>query len=438
MNKKETKFKETEIGEIPEDWDILMMKDVGRVITGKTPPTKIKEYFGSDFPFIKIPDMGKSVYIEKSETMLSKKGAEYMGKLKLPKDSVMVSCLATIGKVGITKKESFTNQQINSLICDTKKVYPLWVYYFLKNNVLYLENLGGGGSVYTNISKSKFENAIIPTPTTDEQKEIIKILFDLDAKIELNQEMNKTLETTGQNLFKRWFVDFEFPNEKGEPYKSSGGEMVKSELGEIPKDWKDGQIGDLIMNQGGFAFKSSHFFDSGEIGIIKIKNVSGGVVDINSTQFVNKETVQNLDKKFKINPRSVLIAMTGAEVAKIGVVPNTQKDLWLNQRVGMFVEKTEGGLLFSYLLLTSSKYQELLKNKAYGSAQPNISSSDIESVKVLVPKAELLISFNNIFKPIFYKITENLYEMDYLTQIRDSLLPKLMTGKIRVPVGVRT
>ena len=232
---KQTKFKETEIGKIPEDWEIQKVKDLGKVITGKTPPTKESKYFGKDYPFVEIPDMGMCVRVENSETMLSNEGAQYMYNLKLPPDSVMVSCLATIDKAGITAKESFTNQQINSVVPNNNKVIPEWIYYYFKDNAEQLKSLGGGGSIYTNISKSRFESAKIILPPITEQRAIAKVLSDLNKKIEINNQTNKTLEAIGQALFNRWFVDFDFPNEEGKPYKSSGGEMIDSESGEIPK-----------------------------------------------------------------------------------------------------------------------------------------------------------------------------------------------------------
>ncbi|MBI3617943.1 MAG: restriction endonuclease subunit S [Candidatus Omnitrophica bacterium] len=224
-------------GGIPEGWDIKTVKDIGRVVTGKTPPTKEGKYFGRDYPFIKIPDMGESVRIENSAMMLSHEGAQYMRSLKLPPNSVMVSCLATIGKVGITVKDSFTNQQINSIIPDSNKVVPEWIYYYFKNNTVYLESLGGGGSVYTNISKGRFENAEIVLPSIAEQRAIAKILSDLDAKIELNHQMNKTLEHIARAIFKQWFVDFKFP----------GYEKAKF-IDDLPEGWRLGTLGEIADN----------------------------------------------------------------------------------------------------------------------------------------------------------------------------------------------
>src|SRR5690606_8823498 len=162
------------------------------------------------------------------------------------------------------------------------------------------------------------------------------------------------------------------------------------------------------------AFKSKDFQEQGEVGIIKIKNISGNVVDIQNTDFVDASVISSLDEKFKIDSGSLLIAMTGAEVGKIGLVPLTDKNLWLNQRVGIFKENIPFGNLYMYLLLSTDTYQSAIKNSALGSAQPNISASAIESIRAIIPPAELIESFGRIAQPMFKKILDNLAENETL------------------------
>jgi len=202
-----TKSKDTDTGVIPREWSVLNVGKIGRVVTGKTPPTNNPEYYGDDYPFVKIPDMTDSVYVNKTNTRISQKGADYLGKAKIPKNSIMVSCIATIGNVGITSEDSFTNQQINSLIPNKDVADFKYLYYFFKLNKELLESLGGGGSVYTNISKSKFESMPVVLPGIREQKNISEILSSLDDKIELNRKINNNLEKIASLLFKQWFID---------------------------------------------------------------------------------------------------------------------------------------------------------------------------------------------------------------------------------------
>jgi len=264
----------------------------------------------------------------------------------------------------------------------------------------------------------------ITIPEKPIQERISFILSSIDDKIENNLSTNQTLEEIARTLFKEWFVNFNYPN--------ADGNLKHSEFGEIPESWRINGIGEICYVQNGYAFKSKDFQELGEVGIIKIKNISGNVVDIQNTDFVDASVVSSLDKKFKIESGSLLIAMTGAEVGKIGLVPLTEKNLWLNQRVGMFQEKIAYGNLFMYLLLSTDTYQTAIQNSALGSAQPNISASAIESIRAIIPPAELIELFGRIVQPMFEKILDNLAENETLKTTRDSLLPKLMSGEIEV------
>ncbi len=248
----------------------------------------------------------------------------------------------------------------------------------------------------------------------------------------MNRKINQNLEETAQTLFKRWFIDFEFPNEEGKPYKSSGGKMIESEIGKIPEGWRVGKLGELIKIQNGYAFKSKDFLNKGDIGIIKIKNISNKIIDILNTDFISNDICKEVEDKYLVNNGDILIAMTGAEIGKIGIVPQNNKQLYLNQRVGKIVEVMNGGKEYSYFHLNQKKYQELIFLKSSGSAQPNISASEIENIEIIFPTLNLLNKFKDLTTENFFKIIYNLGEIEYLLKIRDYLLPRLMNGEISV------
>jgi type I restriction enzyme S subunit len=301
-----------------------------------------------------------------------------------------------------------------------------WIYYYLNSpeGINTLKSLRSGTSQpYLSLGVLRSLPILIP-PTIRQKERIVNILSTIDDKIENNLATNQTLEEITRTLFKEWFVNFNYPN--------ADGNLKHTEFGEIPESWSINGIGEICYVQNGYAFKSKDFQEQGEVGIIKIKNISGNVVDIQNTDFVDSSVVSSLDKKFKIESGSLLIAMTGAEVGKIGLVPLTEKNLWLNQRVGMFQEKIAYGNLFMYLLLSTDTYQTAIQNSALGSAQPNISASAIESIRAIIPPAELIEDFGKTIKPMFEKILDNLAENETLKTTRDSLLPKLMSGEIEV------
>ena len=362
-------------------------------------------YFISEEDFYKINQRSK---VDQWDVIISMIG-EYCGFCYVERNPVIDYAVKNVGlfKAGNKKKAE-------------------WLYYYLnspggKNSLASLKS--GTSQPYLSLGALRSLPILIPGSEREMEK-IVSILSALDDKIELNRQTNATLEAIAQAIFKEWFVDFNFPG--------ATGEMVESELGMIPHGWRVDGLGSLSYVQNGYAFKSADFRDDGEIGIIKIKNISSNIVDIINTQFVEGTTIKNLSDKFLVRPESLLIAMTGAEIGKIGLVPFTDKPLWLNQRVGMFVEKTINANFYLYILLSSDVYQTTIRNSALGSAQPNISASAIENIKAIIPDEKLVTHYGKTVKPIFEIILNNISESHLLSQTRDNILPKLMSGEIEV------
>lgn len=292
-----------------------------------------------------------------------------------------------------------------------------FLFYLIKTLDLASMNVGSAVPSLTTEILNKIE---ILLPDFELQRRIAKILSGLDEKIELNRQMNQTLEETAQTLFR---------------------EMCLPKGDELPEGWEETGIGAIAAVQNGFAFKSNDFIENGTSGIIKIRNINSNVVDIQNTQFVSKEVANKVDRnRFLISSGDLLIAMTGAEVGKIGLIPKTEKELWLNQRVGCFKEKVKFANYFLYLLLSTDEYQSILRNSAMGSAQPNISASAIEEIKTIIPPIQVIEDFGIVVQPLFVKMLENYAENEILAETRDNLLPKLMTGEIdveNIKIGIK-
>jgi len=420
MIKAETKFKETEIGPIPEEWDVFSVEKIGRIVTGKTPPTNTRDYYGNDYPFVKIPDMNGSVCITKTGSMISEKGAKYLGKAKLPKNSVMVSCIATVGNVAITSRESFTNQQINSVIPNIKIIDPLYLYYFFKNNKEYIESLGGGGSVYTNISKSKFENMPVVVPELTEQKRIAKILGALDEKIELNRRMNDTLEKIANAIFKHWFVDFDFPNKQGKPYKSTGGKMIESELGLIPNEWSVGKLGDELKIVMGQSPSGSSYNENGD-GLPFYQ----GRTDF-GYRFPQRRIYCSAPTRIA-EPLDTLISVR----APVGDINMASEKCCIGRGVGAIRKEKFSSYVFYKL---KSLQNEIKQFDSEGTVFGSINKDSLSGIATVIPDDKTLDIFEKNVSIVDNEIFNLSKEIDNLSQIRDSLLPRLMSGKIRINV----
>lgn len=412
------------------DWKKYRLGDLYDIFSGLSKP---REEFGFGNPFISFKDVFSNYFLPDIIDSLANTTQKEINNYSVKKGDILLTRTSeTVHELGMssvalkdypnTTFNGFTKRLRLKIDIDVDIDLLFLGYYlrspFIRNQIIQHSSL----TTRASLNSSAINSLEIHIPNKSDQISIGKILKGFDEKIENNLITNQILEEIARTLFKEWFVTFNYPN--------IGGQMKESELGQIPTDWKVGCIGEISYVQNGFAFKSKDFKDEGEIGIIKIKNINGNVVDIQSTDYVDPSVVLSLDKKFKIESGSLLIAMTGAEVGKIGLVPLTNKNLWLNQRVGMFKENIPYGNLYMYLLLSTENYQTLIKNSALGSAQPNISASAIENIKAIIPSFELIEDFGQIVYPIFEKILDNLAENETLKCTRDNLLPKLMSGEI--------
>jgi len=192
-------FKDTEIGRIPKEWEVVRIKDIGEVFTGKTPSTSKDIYWNGDIPFITPEDMTGEKYVYKANRHVTFEGANQSGKI-LPPNTVLVVCIgSTVGKVALTYKESVTNQQINSILCK-EKAHHDYVYYAISHRSFMLKNYSGVAAVPI-VKKSLFEEFKIPLPQKiNEQQKIAKILSTVDKKLELLKKKKEKLERIKKGL----------------------------------------------------------------------------------------------------------------------------------------------------------------------------------------------------------------------------------------------
>jgi type I restriction enzyme S subunit len=291
----------------------------------------------------------------------------------------------------------------------------------------YAETKMIGTSGRQRVVKDAFDYLNLLLPPLPEQRRIAEILGSLDDRIELNLEMNKTLEQMAMLLYKRWFVDFEFPDSEGKPYKSNGGEFVESELGLIPKGWEVKKLGEVYKTTSGGtpSRKKPEYYTNGTYFWIKSKELNNTFV-INTEEMINEEGLRYSSAKL-IPPYTVLIALYGATVGEIGITSNSST---CNQAICAIIENEKYAFSFIFLFLRMNK--EYILNNAVGSAQQNISQEMLKNLDIIIPSDEILSSFKAIINPIFYQIEKNIKENQTLSEIRDALLPKLISGEVRV------
>jgi len=406
---------------IPKGWKMTTLGEVGFTITGKTPSKDNPEDWGNFLDFITPTDISSdSKYLKNVARRLSEEGASRFKKMTIPSKSVVVSCIGSdMGKVVMNENEALTNQQINSIKINSDNDKD-FIFYLLKNSYSILRNIAVGGSTMPILNKSTFESLEFLTPSFPEQRAIAAVLSSLDDKIELLREQNKTLEAIAQAIFKEWFVNFNFPG--------ATGKMIDSELGEIPEGWRVGKIKDLIDILSGFAFSSSDFSQDGNYKLVTIKNVQDRHFDPETKDRLSALPVR-MPEYCKLNSGDILLSLTG-NVGRICLVNGD--NFLLNQRVAKLKEKNPSDYAFTYLLFLQDSIFSLLQSTASGTAQQNLSPIQTKEIEIIIADRKTLDQFGMVANKLIQKINDNNSQVETLSKLRDTLLPKLMTGNVRV------
>jgi len=406
---------------IPKGWKMTTLGAVGITVTGKTPSKDNPDDWGDFLDFITPTDINTdSKYLKNVARKLSEDGANRFKKMIIPSKSVVVTCIGSdMGKVVMNENEALTNQQINSIKInsDNDKDY---FFYLLKDSYTILRNIAVGGSTMPILNKTTFESLEFLTPSLHEQRAISTVLSSLDDKIELLFEQNKTLEATAQAIFKEWFVNFNFPG--------ATGQMIDSEMGDISEGWRVGKIKDLIDILSGFAFSSSDFSQTGEFKLVTIKNVQDRYFDSETKDRLTK-LPESMPDYCKLDSGDILLSLTG-NVGRICLVNG--ENFLLNQRVAKLKEKNPIDYAFTYLLFLQDSIFFLLQSTASGTAQQNLSPIKTKEIEIIIADRKTLDQFGMVANKLIKKINDNSSQIQTLSVLRDTLLPKLMKGEVRV------
>lgn len=270
-------------------------------------------------------------------------------------------------------------------------------------------------------------NTLLPVPSITKQREIVKEYNVVRNRIELNNQLIQKLEETAQAIYKQWFVDFEFPDENGKPYKSSGGEMVESELGEIPVGWKEGTleaIADQIM---GFAFKGEDYQSDNGISVLRGENVSERFLRWDNHKRWDKEIVPRMKKCF-LHENDIVIGMDGSKVGKNwSIVSRYDLPLLLAQRVSCIRGKKSQFQFFIFYTMCILDFENYVSQVQTGTSIPHISGQQIFNFPILLPEENIIKKYNKMIESI---VSNNLIlrrENQKLLELKDLLLSKLAT-----------
>lgn len=398
----------------------VKIKDIGNIITGKTPPTKSKEYYGNDFVFIKPTYIDvNSRYFENIVEKVSIEAFEKYESSFVPPNSICVVTIGSIGeKICLTKELCLTNQAINTIIPYQNKYDNMFVYYLLKYNLYKVKAMNNGtSSGRENVSKSAFENIEVEVTDFETQKRIGKVLAAYDDLIENNLKRIELLEETAESIYKEWFINFRFP----------GCEKCEF-IDEVPRGWEKAHLSEIVSTQYGFT-ESALDEDTG------VKYLRG--TDINKTSYVNWSTVPwckiNDSDKYKYQLRKYdIVVIRMANPGKVGIVEKDIEAVFASYliRLSITTEKIKPYYLFYFI--NSDYYQQFISQASTGATRKSANAKLITDVDIIIPKKEIIEQFEVKIANL-RKLLNNLLEQnDKLKEARDILIPKLIMGEIEV------
>ena len=407
-----------------EGWKKVKIEDIGEVISGGTPKTSNSEYWNGDIVWLTPKDFSNNSnkYWKKGERNITEEGLKNSSAKLMPKGTILFSSRAPIGYLGIAEIELCTNQGFKNLIVN-QNYNNEFIYYLLKYETSNIENIANG-STFKEVSATTFKNYEVFIPENKNiQKKIASILSSLDEKIELNSKINQNLEEITQTLFKRWFIDFEFPNEEGKPYKSSGGKMIESELGEIPEGWRVGKLGEILGLRKENISKEELLENLIYLPIDCLPKKSLAVTEIKSS----KEAESSLQLFYE---NDIVFGAVRAYFHKIIVSPFigiTRKTCFV-----LKIKEIEK-FCFGIMTIYQDKTVKYANAHSKGSTMPYaVWENGLEDMPILIPENNLLTLFNKKLISNFEMIKKNSLQNFKLISIRDYLLPKLMNGEINV------
>tara|TARA_R110001583_G_scaffold194969_1_gene368029 strand:- start:22378 stop:23625 length:1248 start_codon:yes stop_codon:yes gene_type:complete len=408
----------------------VKIDDVGKVVTGKTPKTSVPEYYDNDYMFIGPTDLHKHFVVNDSEKMISDKGLQSIKGSRLQGTSILVGCIGwDMGNVAITEGECATNQQINSITNIKDDYNPYYIYYWLKIKKDFLFQQASVTRTPI-LNKTNFSNIAINIPVKSYQNSVVDILKTIDQKIELNNKINDELESTAKLVYDYWFVQFDFPDTNGEPYKSSGGKMIYNE--ELKREIPDGWIVDIInnvINVKDGTHDSPKAKESG-YSLITSKHLKPEGLDFDSANLISEEDYESINKRSKVDTGDILFSMIGSIGEIYKVDEETINFAIKNVALYKSSEKPEY-MNFIYTYLKSYDMQRYMGNVTSGSIQKFIGLGALRNMPIFT-NDDMIMMFVNTTEHLFQKKTLIKLENQELTKLRDWLLPMLMNGQVTV------
>ena len=416
-------------------WEITSLSELGTFSRGKSkhrPRNDIKLFEGGTYPLVQTGDVkAANLYITKNDSYYNDFGLK-QSKL-WPAGTLCITIAANIAETAILSYPMCFPDSIVGFNANPEKSSELFVYYFFEYIKKEIQK-SASGSIQDNINIDYLSKMRIKVPEKEYQDKIVDLLSSIDKKILLNNQINQELETMAKTLYDYWFVQFDFPDQNGKPYKSSGGKMVYNpELKrEIPEGWGVEKLGELIQLERGVTYAKSDIVEkttNDAIGVLRATNITGNVMDLNDLVYLTKDKINN---KQIIKQNETLIVMSSGSKEHLGKNAINYYEEVIG--FGAFCSKIVPQKYSAYIntFLQSSEFKGYLLKQSMGTNINNLTNSDILDCRIILPNEEILDKFENMVEKNIKLISNNYIQNQELTQLRDWLLPMLMNGQVKV------
>ena len=412
------------------------LAEIGTVVTGKTPSTSRRDYYGGDVPFITPTELHAGRTVGPSAKTLSEAGLQSIKGSILEGTSVLVGCIGwDIGNVAMTNDRCASNQQINAVTSIISEVNPSYLYYWLSTKKDYLFSIASVTRTPI-LSKSTFEQVKVPVPSRDAQDGIARILGSIDDQIATNNQVNDNLQAMLQTLYGYWFLQFDFPDENGRPYRSSGGRMVWNDQlkREIPAGWRVGANEELFDGiRTGLNPRQSFSLRTQGIAYLTVKNLTkDGGLDFASCDYIDEEAMAKVRRRSDLRVGDILFASI-APLRRCFLIYEEPRDWEINESV--FSIRPRRGVTtpeYVYCHLMSDAFVKQAEQSSTGSIFKGIRHETLKGLMTVIPPETIAQSYASAVSPIMRMRNDNLEENRKLQELRDWLLPMLMNGQATV------
>ena len=389
------------------NWKNYRFSDVIDLIGGGTPKTSESSYWNGDIPWLSVVDFNTGrKYVSDTEKKITEQGLNNSSTKLLNEGDIIISARGTVGALAVLDKTMAFNQSCYGVRAKEDFSFNDYIFYLLKDTVNNLKQFAHGG-VFDTITKDTFKEIEIQLPPLPEQKAIASVLSSLDDKIDLLHQQNQTLEALAETLFRQWFVE------------------------EAKEDWEEVKLKTVVDIAIGRTppRKESQWFSTNnqDVKWISIKDLGSEAAFIfNTSEYLTNEAVVKFN--IPIIPKDTVLLSFKMTVGRVAI---TTEEMLSNEAIAhfRFNDKTPFTKEYLYLFLKNYKYETL---GSTSSIVTSINSAMIKDMEITIPDESTMLNFNESAYKYFNKIKENLYQIQTLTQLRDTLLPKLMSGEVRV------